>query len=304
MMSTEDQSSNGQEEYSSPCLSDCRSQLVRTSDEPPFYICHTPQTFLTPSQLLQLRFGHFLALQKQLKSSLSLLSTKPSSTTLKNYVAIVGSTSQPRLLSHIAFSDTDPIAKPALSSLLGPGVDINTEQVILLDRLDIAELIGEESTATKTPPSFTLQASGRGLQSQTLVADMVVSSLLQDASQCSEVALSSVQSLFQCAGPIPVPALRGSSVPVPFHRVCLLLRQHLYWVPTSNLNSLNRKREGHGNQVDTFLCGPRGVVRCVCVTDLHIEELMTWYQMTLARQLLLHIEPTSDIWNSLSCILK
>ena len=154
--------------------------------------------------------------------------------------------------------------------------------------------------------------------SSVVAVDMAVSSILQETERLAHLALSSVQTLFQSLGPIPIPhssavdevsrCVSLDTVPVQFQRVCLVLRQHIYWVPASQLDWLPWQRVQNDNDescvVQTCTIGPSCNVRCVSVSYFPLERLIRWYQMVnFFRQLQLQIEPTtSDIQRLLMAI--
>ena len=299
---------DGEHDYSTPQLF-CGS-LVERENTQKQQLSYTPPGFRTAAQLLQLRFQIFLRLQAKLNSSLSLLFLRPSYTTLKQFSAVVGFTSHPQLLP-IVFSDTDPIAHSVISTIIGSSRTLR-QNAVLLDRLDLAEFLGDHlSSINLSPNDFTSQfVSTREVQSHG--ADIAISSLLQDVCQVAEFAVLSVHSLFQCLGPVPIPsphALAGQvpccnriPIAIPFQRVCLSLQQHLYWIPSSQLVSLPQRptvtRDSSGT-AQSFVCGAHDKVELVGVSNLPLESLFEWYQMTLAEQLLPQIEPTANVWSLL-----
>ena len=304
---------NLEQDYSNP-QSDCGQQMQLVTDQ---QLYHTPSSFCTSAQLLYLRCQLFTTCQTQIKSALSLLFMQPAYTALEGYSAVVGFTSQPQSLP-IIFSDTDPIALSALSAIVQrcSAIDRN---VVLLDRLDLAEYVGKHLVATE--PSSNACASrhtfSRGIRVPEAMVDIIVSSLLQDTCRVAEFAIHSMHCLLRCLKPALVPSpftslnsvpyCNQSPVPVPFQRVCLLLQQHLYWIPSAQLNTLHQKHVVHKNDcrhsMMSFTCGSRNEVECVCISGFPLEILLEWYQKTLAEHLLPHTEPTSDVWNLLRNIL-
>ena len=278
-------------------------------------VSRSPTSFSTSAQLLRLRTDSFLRHQSHLCSSLSSLFRTSSYTCLLQYSAVVGFTSHSQFLPWIVFSEPDPLAQPALVSILGAECGIGESCVVMLDSLDLAEVIGDFLNSAK----FTSSSSSHGVSrlgggSQEVVADMALSSLLDDTERLAQLALSSVQSLFQSVGPVPIPpssvgkvlSCSSSSDPVPFQRVCLLLRQHLYWVPSSQLDRLPWQQPEHNNGlIQTCTIGPQSRVKCVSLSRVPLEHLLRWYQMvTFFRQLNLQIEPTtSDIRHLVAQIL-
>ena len=337
-------------------------------------VSRSPAGFLTPAQLLRLRNESFFRKQSDLKSSLSVVFLKPSYSYLQQYSAVVGFTtsgSQALILPWIVVSEQDPLARPALVSILGRNSGVGEEGVSLLDRLDLTEVIGDWVASNKSEHSskpsqgsvclgsssnfgpaltvsttvssnhsylgstgvadsvlFTGSANPRsstgnqgftGMGSSSLVAvDMAVSSLLQDTERLSHLALSSVQTLFQPLSPIPIPQSSTSvkeevpsldTVPIPFQRVCLLLRQHFYWISGSKLEQLPWQQiENNDNDlcvVRSCTIGPQSGVKCVGVSRFPLERLLRWYQtINFFRQLHLQLEPAnSDIHRLLTDIL-
>ena len=305
MANTVDNLRDGEHDYSTPQLF-CGSPVERENTQKQ-QLSYTPPSFHTAAQLLQLRFQIFLQLQAQLNSSLSLLFLRPSYAILKQFSAVVGFTSQPQLLP-IVFSDADPIAHSVISTIIGSSAALH-QDAVLLDRLDLAEFLGDHLSFTNPSPNdFTSQFfSTREVQSHS--ADNAISSLLQDACQVAEFAVLSVHSLFQCLGPVPIPSphtLVGQvpccnrlPVAIPFQRVCLSLQQHLHWVPSFQLVSLAQRPTVTRDSSDTFVCGAHDKVEFVCVSNLPLESLFEWYQMMLAEQLLPQIEPTANVWSLL-----
>jgi hypothetical protein len=297
---------DGEHDYSTPQL--FRGRLVERCNTETLHLSYTPPSFLTAAQLLQLRFRLFLVFQTQFKSSLTLLSLSPSYAILKQFSAVVGFTSQPQLLP-IVFSDTDPIAHSVVSTIIGSAPSFH-QDAVLLDKLDLAEFLGDDFASTKPSPNdCTSQHTSRG-EVQSRGVDIAVSSLLQDACKVAELAVLSVHSLFQCLGPIPSshasagPLLYCNrlQVPVPFQRVCLSLQQHLHWVPSTQLVSLPQKqtvKRENNHTTHSFVCGSHNTVEFVCVANFPLERLFEWYQVMSAEQLLPQIEPTSSVWRLL-----
>lgn len=293
-------------------LLDSPYQLERHKDDQQLgYVCYyTPFSFHTSAQLLHLKNKDFLKLQTQFKSLLSLLIVQHDYKTLDQYSAVVGFTSEPQHLP-IVFSSVDPIAQSALSAIMGnfSGFD---RDILLLDRLDLAEYIGD-CLVSPNVGTFTTSQQVVSLQSQGIMVDAAFSSLLYDACQVAKVAAHSIDSLFKYPGPVlipspsvlpnSIPVCNQLSVPIPFQRVCMLLQQHLYWIPTPELHSFQGV---HGNKCrpQSFMCGPHNAVQCIGMSHVPLEDLLEWYQMTLAKRLLLHMEPTSDIWQLLRNILN
>lgn len=278
-------------------------------------VSRPPASFSTSAQLLRLRHDSFFHHQSLLRSSLSSLCPRLSCSDLQQYSAVVGfTTSHSRfLLPWIVFSEPDSLARAALGSILGSECGVGEEGVVLLDRLDLTELVGNFlSTAAK------FDSTGVGSLSVVGV-DMALSSLLQDTERLAAgLALSSVQSLFQSVGPIPIPQTArvgkvssrfpSDAVPVPFQRVCLLLRQHFYWVPTSQLDQLPWKQiesDDRSCVIRTCAIGQQSGVKCVSLSHLPLQRLIRWYQVVnFFQQLNLQIEPaTSDIQHLLTDIL-
>jgi hypothetical protein len=377
-------------------------------------VSRCPSSFSTPAQLLRLRNDSFFRHQSHLKASLSNLTLKPSYSYLQQFSAVVGfiASHSQALLPGIVVSEQDPLAGPALASILGRECGVDEEGVTLLDRLDLPEVIGDwlanthecdrcskpmqrstgagtlshfeanrvvvATTVFSNPGSVTMESlspsvvtddkavattkfassgsqGSTGIRNSSLVADvavadvavsstkfaglsdphsqeytcmggssvvavdMAMSSILQDTERLAHLALSSVQTLFQSLGAIPIPRSSAvdevsrcvslDTVPVHFQRVCLLLRQHIYWVPASQLDWLPWQRVQNNNDescvVQTCTVGPSCTVRCVSVSCFPLECLLRWYQMVnFFRQLQLQIEPTtSDIQRLLTDIL-
>ena len=287
-----------------------REQDPEPAERRGIVVCRTPASFSTSAQLLSLKISDFLRRQHHLHSSLSSLSLDSAPYQfLQQYSAVVGFTTHSETPPWIVASGTDPLAQPTLVSLLGSQCGIGEPGAALLDRLDLSEIVGDLllPDATSSPPL----SQGFGRSSSGAVVDMAVSSVLSDTERLAEFAVCSVQSLFQSAGPIPNPhspmGVDSSSVPVPFHRVCLLLRQHLHWIPMSQMDLLpwQRTERKRGCVIRMCTIGPQGGVRCVSLSCLPLEGLLGWYQMArLCRQLHIPMEPAgSDIHRLLSDIL-
>lgn len=301
--------SEGEGGDSNPLLNSLLQCKKHKDHQQPGYVCYyTPSSFHTSAQLLQLKYQYFHNLQMQFKSMLSLLIVQHDCNILKQHSPVVGFTSEPDHLP-IVFSSVDPIALSALSVITGnfSGFD---RDMFLLDRLDLAEYVGQSlvsSNMTSTSQHVVNQ------QSQGALVDVAVSSLLYGACQVAQVAAHSIDSLFKYPEPVftpsqstlpnSIPVCNQSSVPIPFQRVCLLLQQHLYWVPNSQLNSLHRQDEQH-RRLQSFPCGSHDEVQCVSIAQIPLEDLLKWYQMILAKHILPNIEPTSDIWDVLTNILN
>lgn len=281
----------------------------------PGYVCYyTPSSFHTSAQLLHLKYQHFLHLQTQFKSMLSLLIVQHDYNILKQHSAVIAFTSEPHHLP-IVFSNVDPIALSALSAITGnfSGFD---RDIFLLDRLDMAEYVGQSLVSPNMSACTSASQQVVSQQSQGALVDAAISSLLHGACQVAQVAAHSIDSLFKYPEPVfipsqsmlpnSIPVCNQSSVSIPFQRVCLLLQQHLYWVPNSQLNSLHCQDEQHRNKcrLQSFTCGSHDEVQCVSIAQIPLENLLKWYQLTLAKHLLPHTEPTSDIWDVLGNILN
>ena len=297
-------------------LLDSLNQSENPKDhQQPGYVCYyTPSSFHTSAQLLHLKHQHFLELQTQFKSMLSLLIVQHDNNILKQHSPVVGFTSEPQHLP-IVFSDVDPIALSALSAITGnfSGFD---RDIFLLDRLDLAEYVGHSLVSSDVSVCTSTSQQVGSRQSEGAIVDAAISSLLNGACQVAEVAAHSIDSLFKYPGsvfipspsvlPNSIPVRNQSSVPVPFQRVCLLLQQHLYWLPNSQLNSLHCQDVQPGNEsgLQSFTCGSHDEVQCISITHFPLESLLKWYQLTLTKHLLPHIEHTSDTWDVLGNILN
>ena len=279
------------------------------------FLWYTPSSFNTPSQLLHLRFQLFLSVQRHFASTLSLLSLHPTYRALQQYSAIVGFSSQPQDLP-VVFSDADPIAQSVLSSIVGTPLESGAAEVTLLDRLDLAEYLGDYLVSQTQPSQNTLS---RGLLPNDPMVDITVSSLMQDTYPVAKLAFCSLQSLFQCLGPVPIPSQHIcfepipyhslSSAPIPFQRVVSVLQQHIYWIPSYQLNALLQRQTMHGSEYQqshsqNFTCGSRHEVECFGVSCFPLQVLLQWYQMALAKSMLPHVEPSSDVWRLLRAILN
>ena len=279
------------------------------------FLWYTPSSFNTPSQLLHLRFQLFLSIQRHFTSTLSLLSLRPTYRALQQYSAIVGFSSQPQDLP-VAFSDADPIAQSVLSSIVGTPLESGAAEVTLLDRLDLAEYLGDYLVSQTQPSQNTLS---RGLLPNDAMVDITVSSLMQDTYPVAKLAFCSLQSLFQCLEPVPIPSQNISfepipyhslsSAPVPFQRVVLVLQQHIYWIPSHQLSALLQRQTMHGSEYQQshsqhFTCGSRREVECVGVSCFPLQVLLQWYQMALAKRMLPQVESSSDVWRLLRAILN
>ena len=229
---------------------------------------------------------------------------------MRQYSAVVGLTSQPHLLPFV-FSDFDPLAYSVLSSLVGESLLSGGREVALLDKLDLAECLGA--------PLMMQSGVGGGA-----MVDISVTFLLQEACEAAELGLQSVQSLFQtavsdhvpvCLVPsesTPVQTFRPHAIPsqktdpIPFHRVVDILRQHIYWIPTSQLSMLlwqhgqHSVKKGHTH----FPCGSGGEVQCFTVPSLPLRDLLRWYQTEHVCRLLPQNNRTPDVCHALENVLS
>ena len=280
-------------------------------------LCHCPTGLSTSSQLLFLKNSSFLRSQRHLKTAISSLYTTNSYQCLQQFSALLGFTFHSKALPWIVFSESDPLAQQVLASALGGECGVAQVGVTLLDRLDMAEVVKDCICPSKPPDSSAdnLPMCSSGIGQDSVLADMAFSSLLRETEPLAQLALASAQSLFQSLIPIPNPestaadsvSSHAASVPVPFQRVCLLLRQHLHWIPTTCLDRLPWQWVGHyhGCVIRTCTIGPQSKVVCVGVSSVPIDALLRWYQQaSLLKQLHLQLEPTtSDIQRLLTHVL-
>lgn len=291
-----------------------RQQQQQQQGQQQLQLCtlwHTPSSFCTPAQLLHMRADIFLALQSEFKSSSSGLSLHPAHNAMRQYSAVIGLTRQPRLLPFL-FSDSDPLACSVLSSLVGESLSSGGREVALLDRLDLAECLGG-----------TLMGQ-LGVGGDVMV-DISVTSLLQEACIAAELGLQSVQSLFQTmvSGCVPVCPVPSESTPVqtyhphaipssqetdpiPFQRAVDILKQHIYWIPTSQLGMLLRQptlQPVHTSHTH-FQYGCGGEVECFTLPSLPLQDLLQWYQTELVCSLLSPDTLTQDVCHVLENVLN
>ena len=181
----------------------------------------------------------------------------------------------------------------------------------LLDKLDLAECLG-------TPLMMQSGVGGGAM------VDISVTFLLQEACEAAELGLQSVQSLFQtavsdhvpvCLVPsesTPVQTFRPHAIPsqktdpIPFHRVVDILRQHIYWIPTSQLNMLLWQHGQHSVETGHthFPCGSGGEVQCFTVPSLPLRDLLRWYQTEHVCRLLPRNNRTPDVCRALENVLS
>lgn len=300
-----------------------RNRLDRPQAQAPV-LWHTPATFCTPFQMLHLRFVNFFVLQEHFASTISILSRLPSYREFGNYVALIGTATQSQNLPFV-LSDTDAYAPAVLSSISGRCL---AKENVLLDRLDVAECISK---------TFMLMRSSwcSGMTPSDLLADMAVSSFLRDMSQVEKLALHPLLSLFQTmphsnsqflsVSPTTCYDMAFSATRLPltntnnaptlsrqiqlfgdtvFQRFVCVLRQHIYWLPLSQVRVLLGRELKKDEVQFSYTCGPTYGIECSGVSHFPLENVLQCYQLLLAKELLSQVECTADVWYMLEHVLN